>query len=79
MLVTTGGLALAGIAGTAIDARSGPVSSALTKRGDRTHEAKLKFEELAWEEKREALIAVIKNVSDIRTHARQSLHGSRKA
>jgi hypothetical protein len=35
VIVTAGVLALAGIAGTAFGALSGPVSSALTRRGDR--------------------------------------------
>jgi hypothetical protein len=62
MILTTGMVALAGIAGTV----SAPVVSALTKFGDRKHERKLKFEKRAWEDKKSALIDIIKKMSDIR-------------
>jgi hypothetical protein len=62
MILTTGIVALAGIAGTA----SAPVATALTSFGDRKHERKQKFEKRAWEDKKPALVDIIKKVSDIR-------------
>jgi hypothetical protein len=66
MILTTGLLGLAGIGGTAFGAAVSPTSTALTRRRDRSHEIRLKFDERAWEDKKAALMDIIRKASDIR-------------
>jgi hypothetical protein len=57
---------LAGIAGTAFGAVTGPAAIALTRRADRKHEANLDFEKRARQDKQQALIRIFGTVSEMR-------------
>ncbi len=66
MLMTAELKGLAGIAGTAFGAVTGPAAIALTRRADRKHEANLDFEKRARQDKQQALIRIFGTLSEMR-------------
>lgn len=66
----TDGVALASVISTGAVAAASLIINAITKRGDRKHEASIEFEKRVWDIKSHALLSVIKICESIHTAVR---------